>query len=207
MLILRIMHLGFARSDSFKEIIFKIMTRRLFRNLIVFTFFLVFFGCNYEKEKGNERVINMQSAVIQDSATAIVKFDLYCIFAGEKFAFKDDSTHLIDYSSCDLDVNALSHFSDTLELSVNFYQNKKMVNAENCLENGVRRISRILYSLKENKILEYFTPENMGFYEGTPTSRYFKPLQPEVISYIIKKKSTLNLWFKGEAKRRGIIEY
>jgi hypothetical protein len=184
------------------------MHKTFFKGFILFYALLLLLACNDKSEKqiGSNNNVIVRPSVKQDSIIADVKFDLYCIFTGVKFAFKNDSLHLIDYSLCTLDVDTLSYSSDTLELSVKFSYENKIVNSENCIENGVRKISRVFYGLTSNKILEYVTPWNLGFTEETPTSRYFKPQQPDVIAYIEANRNLINPWYKNEAIRRGIIK-
>lgn len=173
-------------------------------NLIMYAIFpFILFCCNYS----NKKVITCSEIEQIGSDTILnnVKFDLYCIYSGIKFSFKKDSLKVIDYSECDLKLNKTLSSDSILEYSLHFYYRGMPILSDDLVKNGNRIIGKILYNTRKHKIVEYISDWNVGFYEENPTSRYFMPLQPDVIAFIKKNAKNINAWFREEAKRRGIL--
>ena len=140
-----------------------------------------------------------------DTLYTDIKFHIYCIYSGVKFSYKIDSSTIIYYAECCLQLDNISSINDTLEFAIKFFYKNKPVNINDLVKNNNRNITRILYSKKEKKILQYITNWNLGIYEEDLHSRYFKPLQPDVIQFIQDNKEKLNSLFRSEAIRRGVI--
>jgi len=184
---------------------FHVVNRRNYLIVTLINIFLI--GCNLSDKKNSVNDIKQDETFFLKEDTLIrnVKFAMYCIYADSKFAFVKDSTTLINYSECNLKVDTISRFSDTLELGIHFYYKDKQVNFNEIVENGITKIGRVLYDTAQNKIVQYVTSEYLGITIGDRKSRFFNPLQPDVIEYIKSNREKLNPWFKEEAKRRRII--
>ena len=168
----------------------------------IFFFSLLLVGCNVENKEVKQSFKNLS---VDDSLVRNIKFNVYCIFADKKFAFIDDSINIIDYSQCDLLIDTLSSFSDTLELGLHFFYNKRLVDLNYTTKENKTKVVKILYDTTRNKIIQYITNWGMGFYNNDSSSRYYIHIQPDVIEYIKNNTKTLNPWFKNESVRRGIL--
>lgn len=176
--------------------------------IVASAFFLVV-GCNSSNEKGStatpKQSLNSES-ILEDTLIRNLKFDIYCLYANTKFAFKTDSAHLIEYNECDLIVDTASRNNDTLKMRIRFYYNGLLVNPSNTNHRGTRMFASLLYDLKRNKIIMYITDENLGFFETSPKSRLYKPLQPDVIKFMQYNQAIIHPWLRKEAIRRGILQ-
>jgi len=106
----------------------------------------------------------------------------------------------------DLRFNELRKFNDTVELDFYFYYTDSIRCDNLSLKGDIVIAKGAGFENGNNSILYYTSPTTLHSFRKTdPRSRFYKPLQPELILYIRKHKKDINAWFLKEAERRGIF--
>lgn len=136
------------------------------------------------------------------------KWVLYCLNCDDKCEFFKETgiKDTLTFGMLDLKFERYRKRADTVDLEFNFYYHDTL----KCDERVCRTHSLTGLAYKVGAA-DYFALINVrwGDYvwkSSYSRSRLYKPLQPEVIAYIKANRAQLNPWFRGEAKRRGIIQ-
>lgn len=180
---------------------------------------LIFFlcGCSTHQQENPKRQIAAENdSLLIDSLglrTQFInwKWKIYCIYCDEKLDFVDSSIihDDITFGMLPLRFDRLSKSDDTVVLSFMFYYKDSLRCVPRFISNYINYDAA--YKIGIDTPLYY-----MGFGDGrfrewcadtlNCTSRYVKPLQPEVIEYIKQNKEVIDPWFRAEAVKRGVID-
>jgi hypothetical protein len=137
------------------------------------------------------------------------KWVLYCIYCDDTCVLKkgfSSTGGIKTFGELDLRFTELRQVGDTVELDFRFYNDTIRCDIASLMD--YKKIATgVGYKKNSDSILYYTSSTTMhSFWEKGPHSRYETPLQPEVISYIMNHKESLNPWFLEEAKRKKIIK-
>jgi hypothetical protein len=136
------------------------------------------------------------------------KWMLYCIHCDEfcEFDKRSGISDTITFGMLSLHYEGVDIFNDTAELNFSFYYKDSIKCDYGILRNANIDIGAA-YHMNSDSILYYLRLSTYNrHWETGQRSRYQYPLQPEVIKYIKTNRKNLDIWFRAEAIRRGIIE-
>jgi hypothetical protein len=186
---------------------------------VLFLSIFVLIGCNQRKDLKNIVVAKESDSAVGKYPFLIdsfglqslydkAKWTLYCIYCDDTCRIKEQYSFVPDrtFGTLDLRFSEIRQHNDTIEMDFYFYINDTTRYDISKMENFKGFASGVGYKNGSDSILFYTSQTTMRyFWKKGETSRYAKPLQPEVIDYIRSNKDKLNHWFREEAIRKGII--
>ena len=160
----------------------------------------------YNAADGNDliyprQVDSLHFTDLYDSA----KWYLYAINTDQYYRPKRDSSASIPLGYLELRFSSVYITHDTLIVFFHFMDKDKVILPSMTRDNAQFTGGVGFLRKTKQRIFQVFS--GVYYSEGgySPTSRYFNPLQPEVLAFIRNNKDKLNPWFKAQAKRRKII--
>jgi hypothetical protein len=183
------------------------------KKYIIYFIAFIFLSCNNLDIKKNT-VINEYPISISDKKLEPhynkTKWMLYCLNCDKQCILSEivpikDTTY---FGFLDLKFSDIEYLHDTIGIRMGFYYNDTI----KCDINTVYHLSHFktrAFFKKSPDSLIYFRDDSNGFvfinYENS-RDREVNPLQPDVINFIKNNKEKLNPWFRGEARRRKVID-
>jgi hypothetical protein len=134
------------------------------------------------------------------------KWYLYARSSDKYYKPQSDSSISVPLGYLELRFSSVYITHDTLILSFNYMDKDKII-MPGMTRDLAQFTTGVGFSLNTKKRI--FTVFANVYYTERgnidPTSRYFNPLQPGVLTFIRNNKDKLDPWFRAQAKRRKII--
>lgn len=139
------------------------------------------------------------------------KWHLYCYYCDDTAGYNSYTNEKITYGTLELLFDTCEVRKDTVLITFRFNFPRKNVVKYNDVSNkrfshydycGVVYIHDTIYAFYGHTFngiyREFRNPESYK-------SKYFNPLQPDVLRYINLHKNDINPWFRAEAIKRGVL--
>lgn len=141
------------------------------------------------------------------------KWRLYCIYIDvtcklkPKFYNKNEQHPIQTFGMLSLRLRGVNIIQDTAQFYLKFYTTGNIPCDNETLEYPIVIIHSVTMNRISDSALFFNIADGMVINSegGSMNSRYRNPLQPEVVSYIVNNKDSLDSWLREEAKKRKII--
>jgi hypothetical protein len=177
---------------------------------IILAVVLILSSCDLSSEGGQQKIKNINEKCFQypkivDSLNLTDLYDnarwfIYTWHCDMAYLPKADSLRTRTFGELELKFNHVSYRNDTVDIDFYFIDN-----GETILTGSTRDTRELAtgvsFDLASRRKLAMFSHSNYWFQASGEKNRYVNPLQPQVISYIEKKWTTINSCFRELAKR------
>jgi hypothetical protein len=186
--------------------------------------FLLFISCSRESKPLSSNDTPTRTSVIvkdDDYPNEIKKLGLeyfydktkwtfYCQYCDEKLNLNKElftKDTVITFGMLPLIFYKVQVQNDSVEIGFSFYFNNKPVTEQ---QYNKSMFLSIMYNVEKDTVIYYRESRFFTRVSCDPDqecrSRVIKPLQPEVIKYILENREKLNPWFRNESIKQGVIK-
>lgn len=138
------------------------------------------------------------------------KWRLYCYYCDDTIGHRRNTNNKVTYGELDLEYKDMDVIQDSTLLVFLFdVTDIDIVKYEDDLPRHASHYDYCGILYVNNTVNAFYGHTFNGFYRQLDTdsrSRYYEPLQPEVVTYIKTNKDKINPWFRNEAIKRGILK-
>lgn len=189
----------------------------MFVRLLMFILMLSFIQCS---SKGNKKIVqskpqvginyNQYNSVIDSLGVSKyykeAKWLMYCIHCDLLPEWRIPYTNIMKKPCAylDLEPHYVQKNDSIVKFLCEFLYNDTLPLNINTISNYHKILDGVQFNIKTGD--HRYIMGTSTFVVVDSQSRYYKPLQPEVVEFINKKKDSLYPWFREEAKRRGVIK-
>ena len=184
------------------------------RSLILLT--VIALSCNSNKQPAKQTeqasldskcftypksVDRLQVRDLYDSA----RWYVYVWHCDEAYLPKSDTSRSVTFGELPLKFNNLGIKGDTIEIYFDFIdESEPHPILPSMTRDNNEFLSGVAFNIKTRKKVYMLSPNGFSAVDRGPTTRYEKPLQPEVLAYIKKTWDNLDICFKELVKQKGI---